>query len=269
MDVLSAVILGLVQGIMEFLPVSSSGHLILINDLIHIDEVNRLAVGGILFLSTAFATMLYFWVDIWVLIQTLMRKLGRLPVNEKDLVLLYALSLGSIPALAIGLFLEPIFEKYLNNILLIAAVLLLSALFFMYAEWQYYQKPPHGTISIRKGWHIGLFQILALIPGFSRLGVTLAGGMLLGLSRFESAKFSFLLAIPLALGLGIKKLLDLIVIGGEVVWVPIMIASTISFVTALIVIHFFIYYIRRHTLWPFIWYNIILAMLAVYFISFV
>lgn len=269
MDVLSAVILGLVQGIMEFLPVSSSGHLILINDLIHIDEVNRLAIVGILFLSTAFATMMYFWVDIWVLIQTLMRKLGRLPVNEKDLVLLYALSLGSIPALAIGLFLEPIFEKYLNNILLIAAVLLLSALFFMYAEWQYYQKPPHGTISIRKGWHIGLFQILALIPGFSRLGITLAGGMLLGLSRFESAKFSFLLAIPLALGLGIKKLLDLIVIGGEVVWIPVMIAAIISFTVALIIIHFFLYYIRHHTLWPFIWYNIILAMLAVYFISFV
>ncbi len=269
MDVLSAVILGLVHGIMEFLPVSSSGHLILIDSLINIDEVNRLAIGGILFLSTAFATILYFWVDIWVLIQTLMRKLGRLPVNEKDLVLLYALLLGSVPALIIGLFLGSVFEKYLNNILLIAGILLLSAMFLMYVEWRYYQRPPHSTITIRKGWQIGLFQILALIPGFSRVGITLAGGMLLGLSRLESARFSFLLVIPLALGLGIKKLLDLIVMGGEVMWVPIMIAVAISFILALIFIHFFLYYIRRHTLWPFIWYNIILVMLAIYFISFV
>lgn len=269
MDVLSAIILGLIQGVTEFLPVSSSGHLILIKDLININEVNRLAMGGMLFLSTAFATTLYFWSDIWILIQTLMRKLGRLPVNEKDLVLLYALALGSIPALVIGLFLESIFEKYLNNILVIAIVLLLSAVFFMYAEWRYYQNPPHSTITTKKGWQIGLFQILALIPGFSRVGITLVGGMLIGLSRLESAKFSFLLAIPLALGLGIKKLLDLIVMGGEVNWVPIIVASTISFVIALIVIRLFLSYIRRHTLWPFIWYNVILAILAIYFISFV
>ncbi len=269
MDVLSAIILGLMQGVMEFLPISSSGHLILIKEAIFIDEINRLAVGGMLFLSTTFAITLYFWNDIWVLIQTLMRKLGRLPVNEKDLVLLYALLLGSIPALVLGLFLESIFEKYLNNILVIAIVLLFSSVFLMYAEWHYYQNPHRNTITARKGWQIGLFQILALIPGFSRVGVTMAGGMLLGLSRFESAKFSFLLAIPLALGLGIKKLLDLIVIEGEIAWVPIMIASAISFVIALIVIHLFLSYIRRHTLWPFIWYNVILAMLAIYFISFV
>ncbi len=269
MDIVSAIILGLVQGITEFLPISSSGHLILAREALSVDGVNQLAMDVILHLSTTLAIIIYFWSDIWVLVQTLMRKLGRLPVNQKDLTLLYALMVGTVPAVILGLILEPIFDKYLSNILVVVVVLFLSALFFMYAEWRYYTSPPQGVITVRRGWQIGLFQALALVPGFSRSGATLAGGMLLGLSRIESARFSFLLAIPITLGFGAKKLLDLIMIDGEMNWVPIIIGCAVSFFVALIVIHFFLVFIRRHTLWPFIWYSIILSVVIFYFAVFV
>jgi undecaprenyl-diphosphatase len=269
MDILTAVFLGLVQGIMEFLPVSSSGHFVLVKEIIPVEGTNLLAISAVLYLSTSLATILYFWSDIWVLIQTLMRKLGRLPVNEKDLMLLYAILAGTIPAVIFGLLLESILDKYLGTALVVASIFMLSALFFMYAEWRYYLKPPHNEININKGFKIGLFQILSLMPGFSRTGATIAGGMLLGLSRYESARFSFLLLIPLTFGLGIKELLDLIVAGGEVVWLPIIISAIISFLIALVVIHFFLIFIRRGTLWPFIWYSFILSTLTFYYLLFV
>lgn len=269
MDILASIILGLVQGITEFLPISSSGHLILVREVLAVDDANQLAMDAILHLSTTVAIMVYFRKDIWVLAQTLMRRLGRLPVNKKDLILLYALLVGTIPAVILGFLLEPIFDKYLNSALVVAVVLLLSAIFFMYAEWRYYAKPPQGQLTVRRGLWVGLFQALALLPGLSRSGITLAGGMLLGLSRYESARFSFLLAIPITLGLGAKKLLDLIVLDGQVDWKMIAIGAGISFVMALIVIHFFLAFIRRYTLWPFIWYIVVLSLVVFYFVLFV
>jgi undecaprenyl-diphosphatase len=109
------------------------------------------------------------------------------------------------------------------------------------------------------GWKVGLFQCLALVPGFSRSGATLAGGMLLGLSRFESARFAFLLSIPIILGSGLKKLFELIVSDEAVVWGPVVFGSITAFAVGLLAIHFMISFVRRHTLWPFIWYRIILA----------
>lgn len=269
MDILTAIVLGLFQGVMEFLPVSANGHLILVREIVDIEYVNQLAVSGVLHLATALAAILYFWNDIWVLIQTLMRKMGRLPVNEKDLMLLYALLIGTIPGVILGFLLEPVFEKYFANTLTVAVVLMVSAFFFMYAEWRYYMHPPHGELTVNKGFKIGLFQILALIPGFSRTGATLAGGMLLGLTRYESTRFSFLLAIPLTLGFGLKKLLDLIVVEGEADWLPLIVGAVVSFVVALIVIHLFLNFIRRHSLWPFIWYSLILSSLTIYYLVFV
>lgn len=268
MDVFSAIILGLVQGITEFLPISSSGHLILVREFFEQSASNTLAFDAILHLATTAAIIIYFWSDIWVLIQAVVRKLGRLPVNEKDLVLLYALLIGTIPAVILGFFLEEILEMYLSTPFIVAVVLFLGATFFMYAEWRYFVSPQRGSLTLRRGILIGCFQALALIPGLSRSGATLAGGMLLGLSRIESARFSFLLAVPITLGIGAKKLLELIVLGGDVSWGPIIIGSVISFVAALIVIHFFLAFIRKYTLWPFIWYSIVLSLFVGYFALF-
>ncbi len=139
----------------------------------------------------------------------------------------------------------------------------------MYAEWRYYPHPPHGTLTVKKGLLVGLFQALALLPGFSRSGSTLAGGMLLGLTRVEAARFSFLLAIPITLGIGFKMLLELIIEGGSVSWLVILVGAVVSFITAMFVIHFFLNFIRKYTLWPFIWYKIVLALLVAYVVFYV
>lgn len=264
MDFTSAIILGFVQGITEFLPISSTGHLVLVRQFLEIDPTQSLAVDAVLHLSTTLAITIYFWSDIWVLFQALIRKMGRLPTNEKDVQLLYALAVGTIPAVFLGLLLEGFIVEYMQTAVVVAVVLFLASIFFMYTEWRYYLNPPSGTLTVKKGLLIGLFQAMALIPGFSRSGSTLAGGMLLGLSRLESTRFSFLLAIPITFGVGSKKLLELISLKETVNWLPIGVGAIISFFMALLVIHFFLAFIRKYTLWPFIWYSIILSSLVAY-----
>jgi len=269
MDFLSAIGLGLVQGVTEFLPVSSSGHLVLVRELLPVDAVHGLAVDAVLHLATWLAVVIYFWRDVLNLIQTAIRKLGRLSVNDRDLTLLYAILIGTLPAATVGFFLETLISQYLYQTALVAVSLFLVAIFFMYAEWRYYLNPAQGVLTVRRGFLIGLWQVLALIPGVSRSGITLAGGMLLGLSRYESARFSFLLAIPITLGVGLKKLFDLVMIGEAVSWGPLAVGSVVTFLVALTVIHLFLGFIRRYTLWPFIWYSIILALIVAYMVVFV
>ncbi len=259
-----AVGLGLVQGITEFLPISSTGHLVLFHEWLEVGGPNALAYGAVLHFGTAAALMIYFWPDLWVLIQVFLRKLGRLPVNEKDITLLYALMIGTVPAVLLGVLLDDLISENLRGPVFVATMLFCTSIFFLYAEWRYYLKPPQEEITVKTGLLIGIYQALALLPGVSRLGSTLAGGMLLGLSRYESARFSFLLAIPITLGVGIKMSLELLKEGGRVDWSMIGVGASVSFLTALLVIHFFLHFIRKYTLWPFVWYGIILSGLIFY-----
>lgn len=265
MNLFDALILGFVQGMTEFLPISSSGHLVLTRELFAIDPINALAFDAIVHLATALAVILYFSQDVWILFHTVLRKLGRLPVDEKNYLLVQALIIGTIPAGLLGFFLEDIISTYLQTAAIVAMVLFCSAVFFMYAEWRYFQSPRSNGMTLRTAILIGLFQAVALLPGVSRSGATIAGGMLLGLARHEAARFSFLLAIPITLGVGLKKSLDLIGETSGVDWLPIMVGATTAFGVALVVIHFFLQFIRKHTLWPFIWYSVALSALVGYF----
>jgi undecaprenyl-diphosphatase len=264
MEWIDAIILGVVQGITEFLPVSSTGHLVLVHDWLSLDTTNALAFDAVLHFATTAAVIIYFWSDLWSLFQVALRKLGRLPVNQKEITLLYALIIGTVPAVIIGLLLEDIVNLYLREPVIVAGVLFSASLFFLFAEWKYYLNPPQGEITLKKGLLIGLFQSLALIPGMSRSGATIAGGMLLGLNRYQATRFSFLLAIPITMGVGIKMSLDLLKQGGAIDWMVIAVGAGIAFLTALIVIHFFLQFIRKYTLWPFVWYGIILATMVAY-----
>lgn len=267
MTLLEAVGLGVLQGITEFLPISSSGHLILARALFGIEDYNALAFDAVLQLASIIAVVVYFFPDIWQLTQTALRKLGRLPVNVRDETLLYAILLGTIPAVLLGLSLESLMETLFRNPLLVAGVLVAGSVLFMYAEWRYLHEPRTNDMTVRKGLIIGCFQSLALIPGMSRSGATIVGGMLLGLSRAEAARFAFLLALPVITGAGLKKFLELIVNGGEVSWAPLFVAALASFLAALLAIHFMLSFVRRHTLWPFIWYRLILAGFVVFVVT--
>jgi len=259
MELLDVIILGFVQGVTEFLPISSTGHLVLVRELLVIDGVNALAIDAILHFATTAAVMIYFRQDLLRLLQVAMRRLSRLPVEEKDMTLLYALLIGTVPAVVVGVLLEPVVSTYLRTATVVAVILFFASLFFLYAEWRYSVSPPRGRITLKRGLQVGLFQMLALLPGMSRSGATIAGGMLVGLTRIEATRFSFLLAIPITLGVGTKMTLDLMQEEGSVDWVLISVGAGVAFVTAMVVIHFFLAFIRKYTLWPFVWYGIILA----------
>lgn len=260
MNIVDVIILGLVQGVTEFLPISSTGHLVLIHNWLEIEGVNSLAFDAVLHFATTLAIIIYFRADLFSVIQVAFRKLSRLPVNDRDINLLYALMIGTIPAVILGLLLDSYVSEHLRTTTVVAMVLFCTAIFFMYTEWRYYLRSNHYELTVKKGWQVGLFQMMALLPGISRSGVTIAGGMLLGMTRYEASRFSFLLAIPITLGVGIKKMIELL---GEtaynVDWALVGIGSTIAFFTALIVIHYFLHFIRKYTLWPFVWYSIILS----------
>lgn len=268
MSIFVAVVLGFVQGLTEFLPVSSTGHLILARAVFGIENIHGLAFDAVLQLASVGAVLVYFFPDVWMLTQTALRKLGRLPVNKKDEVLLYALLIGTIPALVGGLLLESLMQTAFRSPVLVAIVLLLGSVFFMFAEYMYHNKPRTHEMNITTGLKIGLFQVLALVPGMSRSGATICGGMLLGLTRSEAARFAFLLSIPIILGGGLKKLLELIVSHEAIEWTPLLIGTAVSFVTSLIAIRFLLSYVRSHTLWPFIWYRIILASFVLFVVFF-
>lgn len=265
MDILLSLILGVVQGITEFLPISSTGHLILAREVFGSSGYG-LAYDALLHLATACAVMVYFKRDISVLFQTMLREFGRMPVNRKDAVLLHALLLGTIPAVAFGLFLEDFMEGIFRSPLLVAGVLVVGSGLFAFAEYYYKKHPPKGTLTSGKGFFIGLFQSLALIPGMSRSGASIAGGMFLGLTREEATRFAFLLGVPILLGAGSKKLIEFLSSPDEVVWGSILVGILAAFITGLLAIHFMLGFVRRFSLWPFIIYRLILAVVVIIFL---
>lgn len=264
MNPIESIVLGLVQGVTEFLPISSTGHLILVGTLFEVDGGQGLAFDAVLHLATVLAVVVYFRNDIWLLFQALLRKLGRLPVNERDETLLYALLVGTIPAVVLGLLLESYMETVFRSPILVAVILIAGSVLFIYAEWCYQKQTPVNDMDTKKGFKIGLFQCLALLPGMSRSGATIAGGMLLGLSRSEAARFAFLMAVPVLGGAGTKKLLELITSNEPVAWFSVLVGATAAFVSGLLAIHFMLSFVRRHTLWPFIWYRIVLASFVLF-----
>jgi undecaprenyl-diphosphatase len=268
MDLFSAVFLGVVQGATEFLPISSTGHLILARAVLELSEGDGLAFDAVLHLATAGAVIVYFFDELWLLTQTVLRKLGRLPVNEKDMTIVKALLVGTIPAVVLGLLFESYIEDALRSPLIVAGVLVLGSGLFIYAEYRYQNTSTERDVDTTMGFKIGLFQALALIPGVSRSGASISGGMLLGLTRTEAARFAFLLSVPVILGAGLKKLLELISSGEAVMWLPIAVGALTAFVVGLVAIHFMITFVRRHTLWPFIWYRVILAGFVVFIVFF-
>jgi len=264
MTIIESILLGMVQGLTEFLPISSSGHLILTRALFGISDSYGLAFDSVLQLATALAVVVYFFPDLWILAQTGLRKLGRLPVNKRDETLMYALLLSMVPAVILGLSLESLMESTFRHPLFVAGFLFAGSVLFICAEWVYHKTPQTNEMTLKKGLKIGFFQSLALLPGMSRSGSTIAGGMLLGLSRGEAARFSFLMAVPIITGAGLKKFIDLLSSSETVAWVPVIVGASVSFVVGLFAIHFMLKFVRSHTLWPFIWYRIILACFIVF-----
>jgi undecaprenyl-diphosphatase len=262
MSLLTAIILGVLQGVTEFLPISSSGHLILAREFFGLVTPHPLAVDAVLQLATILAVALYFRKDLLGIAFSALRMLARKPVEAADRVMVWAIALGTVPVVAAGLLLEDLMETTFRDAALVAVTLILGGAFMLCAERQAKQDKP---LTVRKGVGIGLFQMLALVPGVSRSGATISGGLFLGLTREAAARFSFLLAFPAIAGSGLKKLLEL---GGDAalpaIAVPLALSFATSFVVGLACIHVLLRYLRSHSLRAFAWYRFALAAAVIF-----
>lgn len=243
MSNLEAIVLGLVQGLTEFIPVSSSGHLIIVREWLGFASDNGLAFDAVLQLATVFAVIVYFLKDI--------------PYIFSNKKLLLALVAGTVPAVVAGVLLEDKMETVFRSADLVAWTLLIGAL-IMYLADRVGQRDE--CVDTKKGFIIGLFQSLALVPGISRSGATLSGGLFMGLSREAALRFSFLLSVPILLGSGSKKLLDLSSTGAlSEIGMPLLVGSVAAFLSGLWAVRFLMNYLKTHKLTPFIWYRVVLA----------
>ena len=257
MTYIGAIILGFIEGATEFIPVSSSGHLIIARHFLNITE-GGLSFDAVLQLAATLAIIIYFWNDLWAILKTFWKIVWRKPVEQKEKTLVWAIILGTIPAVIFGLLLESKMDTIFRNVNLVALTLILGAMLFWYAQKKSTQDK---TLSVKRGVVIGFFQCLALVPGVSRSGATISGGLLSGLSREEATRFSFLLSVPVLVGAGLKKLLE---VRSEIFssgfGLHLLVGSIVSFVVGLFAIHFLITYLKKHNLNLFIWYRVILAI---------
>ena len=257
MDNVQAVILALVQGLTEFLPISSSAHLILVPVLVDWPD-QGLAFDVAVHFGTLSAVVLYFRHQLSAMARAWVGSLGsRYPDQEARLA--WAVLLGTVPLGLSGLLLHDVVETYLRSPLVIAAATILFGLLLWYADARGPQTRCEYRLSAGRVAVIAFAQVLALIPGTSRSGITITAGLLVGLDRKAAARFSFLLSIPailMAAGYEGSKLL-----GGEhpVQWAPMLLGVAVSAVSAYACIHYFLKLLDRIGMLPFVWYRLLLG----------
>jgi undecaprenyl-diphosphatase len=263
MSAFEALLLGFVQGITEFLPISSTGHLILLREILSIQTEFGLTVDATFHFATAFAVLLYFRKDLWMLALSLWKKAQGIPLEKDMRILFYSLAFGTVPAVIAGVFFEEAMDTIFRNTHLVAWILIAGSFLFLLAEYVSKKQKEFTELSIRKGLLIGFFQALALVPGVSRSGATISGGMLLGLTREKAARFSFLLSLPIILGAGSKKLLELGTTGvAQSEWFTIGLGALMAFASGLACIHFLMRFLKNNTLHVFVVYRMLLALIV-------
>ncbi len=258
--------LALIQGLTEFLPVSSSAHLILIPSLLAWPD-QGLAFDVAVHLGTLLAVVVFFRHDIVTLFLAWIGSLkGALkPGNmAPEARLAWGIILGTIPAGLVGLAFKDVIEVHLRSPLVIAATTIIFGLLLWYADRRSRLVRDEYSLCWQDFLVIGGAQAMALIPGTSRSGITITAGLLLGLTREASARYSFLLSIPIIVlsGLGVTK--DLVTSPLPVEWDTLFIGTAIAAISAFICIHYFLAFINKIGMTPFVIYRLLLGMLLLW-----
>ena len=263
MDFLTAIVLGIVQGLTEFLPISSSAHVSIVGRLLGQSDPGA-AFTAITQLGTEAAVLIYFRHDIVRIVRAWFAALaGRIPRTDPDAVLGWWVILGTFPIGILGLLLQDWIETDLRSLWLTATMLLVFAFVILAAERVGTQRRELSQLTWKHGLAFGFWQALALVPGVSRSGGTIAGGLFMGYTREAAARYSFLLAIPAVLasgGLQVLKVVTGDAIGSGAAWGPIWVATALAFLVGYAVIAWFMRYITTHTFTPFMIYRIVLAL---------
>jgi undecaprenyl-diphosphatase len=266
MDLFQAAVLGVVQGLTEFLPISSSGHLRIVPALFGWDDPGA-AFTAVIQLGTMAAVLLYFWRDIVRITAAWARSLVRPELRgELDARLGWYIGLGTIPIGVAGVAFQDTIESTFRDLRLIAIMLILFGLILLLAERVGSQRQEMRRLRLRDGLLIGCAQTLALVPGVSRSGATITAGLFLGFTREAAARFSFLLSVPAVVLSGLFELRD---IGGKgaVEVVPTALATALAFVSGYASIAWLLRFITSHSFKGFVVYRVALGALVLILVA--
>lgn len=262
MDWLQIWVLALVQGLTEFLPVSSSAHLILVPQLTDWDD-QGLAFDVALHLGSLVAVLIYFRTELIAMTRSWVRSLYTRRMDE-DARLAWGVIIATIPVGLAGLLLNDVIESVLRSPLYIAVGLIFFGIVLGWADWRYRGDRTEASMTWKDMLWIGLAQAVALFPGTSRSGITLTAGLFLGLSREAAARFSFLLSIPVILLASALQITELATSSAPIMWGPMLAGIAISAVTAYLCIHYFLAFIRRIGVQPFVIYRLLLGVVLIF-----
>lgn len=251
MSIIEAILLGILQGATEFLPISSSGHLVIIPAIFTMTPPD-LTMIGVLHLGTLLAVLVYFWRDLWAILTAVLRGLRhRQPLATTEARVGWLIVIGSIPAVVIGLLFESTLEEIFSQPEAAAFFLLVTAVLLVIGEKMLSGQKMPAQMNWTDALTIGSFQAFALLPGVSRSGSTIVGGLIRGLDRPTATRFSFLLGVPAILGAGLLSLLD--ILKATAAYPPVTYAAGFlaAAVTGYLCIHFLLRWVRSHTLYIF------------------
>lgn len=281
LDKLIALLFGIVEGITEWLPISSTGHMILLNELVKLNVTDEflslylvvIQVGAIL------AVLIVFWKDIW----PFGKKDNKHPLTKGGLlsyvkvdkfIMWFKIAVACIPAVIVGLLFDDLVDEYLYNYMVVAIALIIFGIAFIATEILIKNKKPKcktmDELSYIDALIIGFFQVLAAVfPGTSRSGATIVGSLMIGISREVAAKFTFFMAIPVMLGASLLKIMKYngVITLNELLLLGIGMVS--AFLVSIVIIKFLLSYIRKYDFKVFGIYRIILGILVIVFFRFV
>ncbi len=267
MEIVKAVILGIVQGITEWLPISSTGHMLLV------DELMKLSVFEDPVMNTSFVNMFMVVIQFGSILAVAVLYFHKLnpfssrknPQEKQETLNLWGkVIVGVIPAGVAGILLDDVIDAYLHGPEVIALMLIVYGVLFLVIESQR-RRPTIRSfedLDYKTALLIGCFQALALIPGTSRSGATILGAVLLGTSRTVAAEFSFFLAVPVMAGASLLKIIKMNVVMNSLAWATVLTGVLVAFVVSVIAIRFLMDYIRRHNFKIFGVYRIVLGAIV-------
>jgi undecaprenyl-diphosphatase len=259
---LIAIILGIVEGVTEFLPVSSTGHLILATELLGFNAEKWAAFNVIIQLGAILAIVVLYWRTFWAVIEGLVRR------NPMSWRFVRNILIGFLPSAILGFLLINKIEALLGDPKVVAVAFIVGGIAIIAIERLVKNTPVVGVaeMPLKTVIGVGIAQCLAMIPGVSRSGATIMGALSLGVERRTAAEFSFFLAIPTMLGATTLELLkhrDTLMSGAHGVgFGTVAVGFVVSFVVALVVVRAFVHYISRHGFAPFAWYRIVVGAIA-------
>lgn len=261
-EVLKVIFLGIVEGITEWLPISSTGHMLLVDEFLqmNVSEAFKDMFFVVIQLGAILAVVILFWEKMW----PFQRKTPTQPAVRWDTIQMWCkVVVACIPGAVVTILFDDYIEAHLHTPTVIAAALILYGVGFILIEnWNKTRTSKVQTlaeITYRTAFLIGLFQVLSIIPGTSRSGSTIIGALLIGVSRVAAAEFTFFLAVPVMFGLSLLKLLKFGLVFTTPELVTLVVGSLVAFLVSLVVIKFLMGYIKKHDFKVFGWYRIVLG----------